>query len=157
MNKLLSFIIFLFLISSCSYSALPIDKMSSELETMTFEVVQKKLIVEDSLPNNVDKLLKKWFDDKVKINGFDGDMTFVVKEYQENISSINKGKRVDISLKFEVYIKKPTLSKRVITKGEIETYGSLEGSFTLNEFDAIIQNTQLDLIVRLSRDLKSKI
>ena len=118
---------------------------------------KKKLIVEDSLPNNVDKLLKKWFDDKVKINGFDGDMTFVVKEYQENISSINKGKRVDISLKFEVYIKKPTLSKRVITKGEIETYGSLEGSFTLNEFDAIIQNTQLDLIVRLSRDLKSKI
>ena len=157
MNKLMSFIIFLFLFSSCSYSALHIDKMSSELESMTFEVVQKKLVVEDSLPNNIDKLLKKWFDDKVKINGFDGDMTFVVKEYQENISSINKGKRVDISLKFEVYIKKPTLSKRVITKGEIKTYGSLEGSFTLNEFDAIIQNTQLDLIVRLSRDLKSKI
>ena len=153
----LYFIFFLFLISSCSYSALPIDKISSELDTMSFEVVQKKLIVEDDLPIYVEKLLKKWFQEKVKINGFDGDMKFMVKEYQEKISSINEGKRVDLSLRFEVLIKKPTLSKRVIIKGKVESYGSLKGTFTLNEFDTIIQNTQIDLIVRLSRDLKSKI
>ncbi len=153
----LHFIFFLFLISSCSYSALPIDKISSELDTMSFEVVQKKLIVEDDLPIYVEKLLKKWFQEKVKINGFDGDMKFMVKEYQEKISSINEGKRVDLSLRFEVLIKKPTLSKRVIIKGKVESYGSLKGTFTLNEFDKIIQNTQIDLIVRLSRDLKSKI
>ena len=153
----LHFIFFLFLISSCSHSALPIDKISSELDTMSFEVVQKKLIVEDDLPIYVEKLLKKWFQEKVKINGFDGDMKFMVKEYQEKISSINEGKRVDLSLRFEVLIKKPTLSKRVIIKGKVESYGSLKGTFTLNEFDKIIQNTQIDLIVRLSRDLKSKI
>ena len=153
----LLFIFFLFLISSCSYSALPIDKISSELDTMSFEVVQKELIVEDDLPIYVEKLLKKWFEEKVKINGFDGDMKFMVKEYQEKISSLNAGKRVDLLLRFEVLIKKPTLSKRVIIKGKVESYGSLKGTFTLNEFDKIIQNTQIDLIVRLSRDLKSKI
>ena len=97
----LHFIFFLFFISSCSYSAIPIDKISSELDTMSFEVVQKKLLVEDDLPIYVEKLLKKWFQEKVKINGFDGDMKFMVKEYQEKISSINEGKRDDLSLRFK--------------------------------------------------------
>ncbi len=156
MNKII-LAVFLFITSGCGYSATSADKVSTQLDIMTFEVVQKELIIDDNLPNNVEELIKKWFDNKVKINGFDGDMTFTISDYQEKISLIDEGKRVDISLKFNVLIKKPTLSKRLFINGEVASYGALQGKFSLNEFDTIIRKTQIDLIVRLSRDLKSKI
>ena len=102
-------------------------------------------------------MLTQWFDQKVKIDGFDGEMKFTISEYLEETSSISDGKRVDISLSFNVIINKPSLSQTSLIEGSVSSYGTLTGNFSLSEFDTVIQNTQSDLIVRLSRDLKSKI
>lgn len=128
-----------------------------EFETMFFDVVQKQLIVEKELPSHVQNLISKWFDQRVKITGFDGNMKFVVSNFSQNITDIKDGKRVDISLSFEVILDKPSMSQTNFIKGDISSYGSLSGNFSLNEFDKLIQNTQNDLILRLSKDLKSKI
>jgi hypothetical protein len=94
---------------------------------------------------------------KVKIDGLDGRMTFRITDYNEKISSIVDGKRVDLSLYFVVLLEKPNNSQKKTIKGEISSYGSLSGDFSISEFETLIQNTQGDLILRLSRDLKSKI
>ena len=114
-------------------------------------------MIEQELPDYVQTLVSSWFDEKVKIDGFDGDMKFIISDYRQEISSITDGKRVDISLSFEVFLKKPLLSKTKLIKGKVSSYGNLTGNYSLNEFDVVIQNTQKDLILRLSRDLKSKI
>ena len=150
-------LILIFLISSCSNSALSVDKIDPKLETMSFDVVQKNLEIKGTLPNNIQNLLNNWFDDKVKINGFDGSMHFTVYDYQQITTLISDGKRIDISLKFIVIIKKPSLEQKKLIEGEVASYGTLTGTFNLNEFDTLIQNTQIDLITRLSRDLRSKI
>ena len=151
------FLLLVFLVAGCQTNDLIIDPLKPEFENVSFNVVQKQLIIEPELPNHVEGLVFQWFDQKVKIDGFDGEMTFTISEYLENISSITDGKRVDISLSFKAVLNKPSLSQTRMIEGYVSSYGTLTGNFSLAEFDTVIQNTQSDLILRLSRDLKSKI
>ena len=150
-------ILFSLIISSCSDVALSIDKKIPELEIISFDVVQKKLIIDTNLPDHVQNLSSKWFDQKVKIDGFDGSMIFTISNYTQKVSSISEGKRVDLYLSFNVLLDKPSQSQKKMIKGEVSSYGTLTGNFSLKEFDTVIKNSQTDLIIRLSRDLKSKI
>ena len=156
MNKLLP-IIFAFLVAGCNASESFIDPLKPEFETISFDVVQKQLLIEQNLPEHVQSLLTKWFDQRVKIDGFDGDMKFIISFFKQDISSISDGKRVDVSMSFKVLLKKPSLSQTKLIEGNVSSYGSITGVFSLNEFETVIQNTQSDLILRLSKDLKSKI
>ena len=150
-------ILFSLIISSCSDVALSIDKKNPEFEIISFDVVQKKLIIDTNLPDHVQNLSSKWFDQKVKIDGFDGSMIFTISNYTQKVSSISEGKRVDLYLSFNVLLDKPSQSQKKMIKGEVSSYGTLTGNFSLKEFDKVIKNSQTDLIIRLSRDLKSKI
>jgi len=146
-----------FLVSGCNAKESFLDPIKPEFENVSFNVVQKQLIIKPELPRHVKDLVSQWFDQKVKINGFDGDMKFIISEYLEEISSISDGKRVDISLSFNVILNKPSLSQTKKIEGYVSSYGTLTGNFSLADFDTVIQNTQSDLVLRLSRDLKSKI
>ena len=148
---LISFIV------GCNANESFIEPIKPQFETMSFDAVQKKLIHEEDLPSNIQILISKWFNEEVKVNGFDGNLIFKFYNYTQKISSIDNGKRVDLSISFNVFLNKPVQSKEKFIKGEVFSYSTLSGDFTLYEFDTVIQNTQYDLILRLSRDLKSKI
>ena len=156
MSKLL-FIIFGFFIVGCNANETLIDSLNPEFETMSFDVVQKKLVIEQDLPNSLNILVSKWFDEKVKINGFNGDMIFTISDYKEETSLISEGKRIDLNLSFNVLLRKPLLSQKKLIQGNVSSYGTISGDFSLNDFDTLIENTQIDLILRLSRDLQTKI
>ena len=156
MSKLI-FILLSFLVAGCQSKDSFIDPIRPDFANVSFDVVQKQLVIESELPSHVEKLVSQWFDQKVKIDGFDGEMTFTISEYLEDTSSISEGKRVDISLSFNVLLNKPSLSQTKKIEGYVSSYGTLTGNFSLAEFDTVIQNTQSDLVLRLSRDLKSKI
>ena len=151
------FLIFGFLVAGCQTNNAFVDPVRPEFENISFDVVQKQLVIEPELPNYVEGLVSQWFDQKVRINGFYGEMTFTILEYLEETSSISDGKRVDISMSFNVVLNKPSLSQTKMIEGYVFSYGTLTGNFSLAEFDTVIQNTQSDLVLRLSRDLKSKI
>ena len=156
MNKFI-FLLLGFLLAGCQANESFIDPIRPDFANVSFDVVQKQLIIEPELPGHVEGLVSQWFDQKVKIDGFDGEMTFTIMEYLEEISSISDGKRVDISLSFNVVLNNPSLSQTQMIEGTVSSYGTLTGNFSLAEFDTVIQNTQSDLVLRLSRDLKSKI
>ena len=149
-------ILLLIIISNCTKSDLVI-RSNPQLDIMNFDVVEKKLFLIDGLSENVTNLLQTWFNDKVKVNGYEGIITFNITNYTETITQIDNGKRIDISLSFNALIEKPSLTQKKIIKGSVNTYGSITGNYSLRDFDGIIYNTQTDLILRLSRDLKSKI
>ena len=154
LNKIILIIIGFFIASNANESLL--DPVKVKFETMYFDVVQKQLVIEKDLPVNVDMLVTKWFNENIKINGLDGNMKFTIYDYNQETSSIPDGKRVDISMSFRVLLKKPLLSQKKSIEGKVSSYGTLSGDFTLSEFDTIILNTQTDLILRLSQDLKNK-
>jgi len=145
------------LVINCSSKTPVVNPLKAELETMTFDVVEKNLVLSQDLPDQVQTLFTQWFDQKVLINGFDGNMTFTVSQYSQEISTVSDGKRVDVALSFKIFLNKPSLSQTKIIEGDVSSYGILTGNYSLAEFDTTIQNTQIDLILRLSRDLKSKI
>ena len=157
MNKFIFVLLGGFLVAGCQANESFIDPLRPDFANVSFDVVQKQLIIEPELPSHVEGLVSQWFDQKVKIDGFDGEMTFTISEYSEETSSISDGKRVDISLSFIVILNKPSLSQTKKIEGYVSSYGTLSGNFSLAEFDTVIQNTQSDLVLRLSRDLKSKI
>ena len=156
MTKII-FVLLGFLVAGCQTNESFIDPIRPEFENISFDVVQKQLMIETALPSHVQMLVAQWFDQKVKIDGFDGEMKFTISDYLEEISSIDEGKRVDISLSFNAVLNKPSLSQTSLIEGSVSSYGTLTGNFSLSEFDTVIQNTQSDLVLRLSRDLKSKI
>jgi len=156
MIKLLLVFVSLF-ITACNANESYIDRNKNIFDTITFDVVQKKLLIQADLPNNLKTLLSEWFAQKVKIDGFDGEMKFIITEYTQEISNISDGKKIDCFLSFKVMLIKSSESKKEIIEGNISSYGTLTGKFSLKDFDIVIQNTQNDLILRLSRDLKSKI
>lgn len=156
-KKNIHFLLLLFFLTSCENHALSVNSINPQLETMHFDVVEKELILEGDYPENTKNLIKKWFNDKVKIDGFDGTMSFTFRDYLETISDIENGKRIDISLNFSAEIVKENLSKKKYINGKVSSLGTLTGDFSLKEFDIIIKNTQVDLISRLSRELKEKI
>ena len=145
-----------FLVAGCQANESFIDSTKPDFENVSFNVVQKQLMVETKLPDHVQMLISQWFDQKVKIDGFDGEMKFIISEYLEEISPIGDGKEL-IFLVFNVILIKPSLSQTKMIDGYVSSYGTLTGNFSLAEFDTVIQNTQSDLVLRLSRDLKSKI
>jgi len=156
MNKFI-FLLFSFLVAGCQANESFIVSKQPNFENVSFDVVQKQLVIEPELPGNVILLVTNWFDQKVKIDGFDGEMIFIISDYIEEISSISDGKRADLSMSFNVILNKPSLSQTKKIEGYVSSYGTITGNFSLAEFDTVIQNTQSDLVLRLSRDLKSKI
>lgn len=150
-------ILFGFVFTSCTAKESFIDPIQPKLPTMSFDVVQKSLVVEQEIPNHLRNLLNRWFNEKVKINGLDGNMIFTITNFNQEISIIQGGKRIDASLSFKINLYKPNSSRKKEIEGTVSSFGTLIGNFSLSEFDTIIQNTQTDLILRLSRDLYSKI
>ena len=150
-------LLFTFFIISCNANKSFIDYIKPEFDIVSFDVVQKQLVIEQELPSHLKNMISQWFNQKVKIDGFDGDIKFIISDFDQDISSIDDGKRVDVSLSFKVLLNKPSLSKTKVIEGNVTSFGELTGNFSLAELDKVIENTQVDLILRLSRDLKSKI
>ena len=153
-----SFIVLvLFFLVNCSTSNAIVKKPVQQFESMTFDAVTKSLLFEGDFPQHFKDLSNQWFDNKVKINGFEGNMIFILKNYSEQSSKISDGRKIDINVEFQVVLEKSSLSKKKVIKGEVNSFSTLTGNFSLSEFDQLIIKTQTDLILRLSRDLKSKI
>ena len=137
----------------CSSKTYSIDKKIMNIKSISFDAVEKKLEFGENVPNNLIKIAETWFNKKVKVNGYNGKVTIIIDDYINQISDINECKRVDNSLNFEIKINKSDLLTKKNIIGNIKTYGTLTGSFTLNELDLLIYNTQVDLIVLLSEEL----
>lgn len=150
------FVFTLIFLTSCN-SKNTVSIVDAQFETIYFDVVEKKTNYADNIPPEVKNLVEEWFNDKVKVNGLDGTFTFDLIRYQEDISDIINGKRVDISITFSALIDKYSLSQKKEINGVVNSFGSISGDFSLNDFEIVIQNTKSDLIERLTQDLKSKI
>ena len=113
------FLLLGFFVAGCQANETLINPIELDLEKISFDVVQKQLVTETELPQHVHDILSKWFNEKVKIDGFDGEMKFTISNYSQEISSISDGKRVDVSLSFNVNL--PSI--------HFEQVGKADGSF----------------------------
>lgn len=156
MNNFLITLLF-FMISGCASNDISVKLPQPVLQIIYFDVVQKDLVVEADIPENLELLINNWFDNKIKLNGLEGNMIFKITKYNEDITLIDDGKRVDILLSFEIILTKSSQSKKEFIEGNISSFGSLTGEFSLNDFDNIIKKAQDDIMLFLNQELTSKV
>lgn len=149
------YLIFLsFFIFSCSNSD-SVVKQSYNFDQVFFDVVEKKIIYEGEIPDYLKSITKNWFDNDVKLDGIDGTMEMKLLNYKENISNISDGKKIELSMNFEVFIQKNNNSTKQSIKGDVITYSTITGNFALEEIDTLISNSQVELIRLLIEKLNS--
>lgn len=122
-------------------------------ENIFFDVVQKKIQFDGSFPLSLQNELNQWFSQKIKVNGFEGSVHFFLSDYREIITNIDKGKKADLSFQFTIDIvnENPNISQKIV--GSINSYSSITGNFSLNDFDEEINKAQDHLIMQLHKKL----
>ena len=75
-------------------------------QDLFFDVVEKKIEIDETFPLNFKDNINKWFSKNIKVNGFDGDVSFSLYDYEENIFNIENGKKVELLMSFLIEIKK---------------------------------------------------
>ena len=127
----------------------------SHFKNVFFDAVEKKLSNLEILNSKMSDFFIKWYDNSVKVNGIDGKLLINILSYNENISNIDDGKRLDIQLKISIKILKNNNNfQKKEYLYEINEFGKIQGNFSLNEFDELKDNIRKNVILRLSKKIQ---
>lgn len=149
-------VILIFLFFNCSSSIGKVPKTEKPINYLFLDVVQKKLIIDKKIPDDMTLLIEDWFSKNVKVNGFDGTAFIEAYSYDEILSNVNDGKKIEISMKLSIQIEtKNGLSKKKYIF-DIKEFSTITGNFSLNEVDDMVSNTQINLIERMSYKINSQ-
>lgn len=144
----LNLFFFIAFVLSCSSNSYTTKKKDLELRDVSFDAVEKKITF-SNMPNSIELLFNDWFENNVKLSGYEGIVKIDITNYLENIKNIQDGKLVELSLDFKVHIQNNKVQNKYIS-GSANSYGSIQGDFSLNDLDIIIYNSQLELVKKFS-------
>ena len=144
MVKHLTLLLFVLFIGCEMNSEQLIKSENINFENIKFNAVSKDLkftnIEEGPEVETTKKLVKDWFNNNVKIDGFDGNLSINVTSI--NINKIKKDEyyRFEINISIEFLETNEVLNKRKIYKINSIEYGDIEGSFTIKDTENLNKN-----------------
>ena len=144
MVKHLTLLLFVLFIGCEMNSEQLIKSENINFENIKFNAVSKDLkftnIEEGPEVETTKKLVKDWFNNNVKIDGFDGNLSINVTSI--NINKIKKDEyyRFEINISIEFLETNEVLNKRKIYKINSIEYGDIEGSFTIKDTENLNNN-----------------
>ena len=121
-----------------------IESESFNFENVKFNAVSKNLKFtnkQEGIEVEITKkLVKDWFNNNVKIDGFEGNLDINVTSIE--IKKIKKDEyyRFEIDLSIEFLETNEVLNKRKIYKINSKEYGDIEGSFSIKDTDNLNKN-----------------
>ena len=145
-------LLFILLIGCEMNSEQLIKSENINYENIKFNTVSKDLkftnVQEGNEVEFTKKLVSDWFNNKVKIDGFDGNLSINVTSIEINKIKKDEYYRFEISLSIEFLETNETLNKRKIYKINSIEYGDIEGSFSIKDTENLNKNI-------ISKSLKS--
>ena len=144
MVKHLTLLLFVLFIGCEMNSEQLIKSENINFENIKFNAVSKDLKfsnIEEGLEVEITKkLVKDWFNNNVKIDGFDGNLSINVTSI--NINKIKKDEyyRFEINISIEFLETNEVLNKRKIYKINSIEYGDIEGSFSIKDTENLNKN-----------------
>ena len=113
-------------------------------ENIKFNAVSKNLkftnIQEGPEVETTKRLVEDWFNNKVKIDGFDGNLTINVTSIETNKIKKDEYYRFEIDISIEFLEKNEVLNKRKIYKINSIEYGDIEGNFSIKDTENLNKN-----------------
>ena len=144
MVKHLTLLLFVLLIGCEMNSEQLIKSENINFENIKFNAVSKNLkftnIEEGPEVETTKKLVKDWFNNNVKIDGFDGNL--IINVTSININKIKKDEyyRFEINISIEFLETNEVLNKRKIYKINSIEYGDIDGSFSIKDTENLNKN-----------------
>ena len=144
MVKHLTLFLFVLFIGCEMNSEQIIKSENINFENIKFNAVSKDLkftnIEEGPEVETTKKLVNDWFNNNVKIDGFDGNLSINVTSI--NINKIKKDEyyRFEINISIEFLETNDVLNKRKIYKINSIEYGDIEGSFSIKDTENLNKN-----------------
>ena len=144
MVKHLTLLLFVLFIGCEMNSEQLIKSENINFENIKFNAVSKDLkftnIEEGPEVETTKKLVKDWFNNNVKIDGFDGNLTINVSSIDINKIKKEEYYRFEIKISIEFLETNKVLNKRKIYKINSIEYGDIEGSFSIKDTENLNKN-----------------
>ncbi len=144
MAKHLVLILFVLLIGCEMNSEQFIKSESINFENVIFNAVSKNLkftnIQEGPEVETTKKLVRDWFNNNVKVDGFEGNLSINVTSIEINKIKKDEYYRFEINIGIEFLETNELLNKRKIYKINSIEYGDLEGSFSIKDTENLNKN-----------------
>jgi len=118
-------------------------------ENINFENVKFNAVTKDLKFTNIEeglevettkKLVKNWFNNNVKIDGFEGNLSINVTSIKTNKIKRDEYYRFEIDISIEFLETNEVLNKRKIYKINSIEYGDIEGSFSIKDTENLNKN-----------------
>ena len=152
MVKYLALLLFVLFIGCEMNSEQLIKSENINFENIKFNAVSKDLkftnIEEGPEVETTKKLVNDWFNNNVKIDGFDGNLSINVTSIYINKIKKDEYYRFEINISIEFLETNDVLNKRKIYKINSKEYGDIEGSFSILDTENLNKNI-------ISKSLKS--
>ena len=144
MVKHLTLLLFVLFIGCEMNSEQLIKSENIYFENIKFNAVSKDLkftnIEEGPEVETTKKLVKDWFNNIVKIDGFDGNLSINVTSIYINKIKKDEYYRFEINISIEFLETNDVLNKRKIYKINSKEYGDIEGSFSIKDTENLNKN-----------------
>ena len=144
MVKHLTLLLFVLFIGCEMNSEQLIKSENINFENVKFNAVSKDLKftnIEEGLEvETTKKLVKNWFNNNVKIDGFEGNLSINVTSIKTNKIKRDEYYRFEIDISIEFLETNEVLNKRKIYKINSIEYGDIEGSFSIKDTENLNKN-----------------
>ena len=155
MVKHLTLLLFVLFIGCEMNSEQLIKSENINFENIKFNAVSKDLkftnIEEGPEVETTKKLVKDWFNNNVKIDGFDGNLSINVTSIVINKIKEDEYYRFEINISIEFLETNEVLNKRKIYKINSIEYGDLEGSFSIKDTENLNKNIILNSLKSINQ------
>ena len=151
-------LLFLFTFFGCEISSQQVIKPEKfNFEEVKFDSVSKNLVYQNLETNpdleDMKKILNYWFENKIKVDGFEGSLQVLVKNI--NISKIKQINYFKFSLEIMIEFNEKTTnlqkSKTYIIKAS--EYGEIEGDFSIKDQENLALNIMHQALKSISKKL----
>ena len=144
MVKYLALLLFVLFIGCEMNSEQLIKSENINFENIKINAVSKDLkftnIEEGPEVETTKKLVKNWFNNNVKIDGFEGNLSINVTSIKTNKIKRDEYYRFEIDISIEFLETNEVLNKRKIYKINSIEYGDIEGSFSIKDTENLNKN-----------------
>lgn len=153
-------VFFLIIFFGCEMNSKQIVKPEKfTYETVNFNTVSKELKylskIDSPDQNNLNKIIQYWFDNRIKVDGFEGKLEIIVKEIDINrIKEKNYYKSsISLSMEFIEKISDTNIKNLIVNVSE---YGEIKGNFAINDQENLDVNLMHQSLEKVSLKLKEK-
>ena len=150
-------IFFIFILIGCEMNSKQIIKPEKfTYDTVKFNAVSKKLENEfkanSSDHETMSEIIQYWFDNRIKTDGFDGNLQVNVKQIQFDREKTKDYYKFSVSISLEFIEKKSALDIKTYNVNSNE-YGEISGSFAIKDQD----NLDINLMHKSLESISSKL